>query len=68
MGLLREVGGNIPSVPMFVPMFLIDGAQMVDPTGPDENMPWNFSIPKEPVPSGLDTYSGPSDSSGGLDW
>jgi RHS repeat-associated protein len=47
---------------------LIDGAQMVDPTGPDENMPWNFSIPKEPVPSGLDTYSGPSDSSGGLDW
>jgi RHS repeat-associated protein len=52
------------------PSLVVDFMNSVDPHGPEDgtDMPLNFSIPKEPVPSGLDTYSGPSDSSGGLGW
>jgi hypothetical protein len=47
---------------MVFPALFGDYMLWVDPPGPEEDMPLNFSIPKEPEQTGLDTYDGAPDS------
>ena len=53
---------------MIITSLFVDEMEYVDPAGPPENMPWKFSPPEGPVPSGLDTYDGESDASQGTSW
>ncbi|MGP8175821.1 MAG: RHS repeat-associated core domain-containing protein [Terracidiphilus sp.] len=53
---------------LVIPSLVVDYMKWAQPVGPEEPMGWDFSIPKEPVPSGLDTYDGGSEASGGITW
>jgi hypothetical protein len=44
-----------------------DYVETVTPTG-KVYRGWDFSIPKEPAQTGLQTYDGGSAASGGIDW